>query len=389
MIVISDEESRDTVLSQSGYAETAINLETEELTSLETNEGVIILEPERLEANQEGVINLEIDAAKNIEIKTNLDNTSENIASSSGLQDRHGQISVDSPDYEIQIFANESSFNDCEPPDELPTSSHKEHDESHTHRNRKQSKHRSRHHHDTTRSTDRKHYKKVESKRKKVESKDDKDELKKERLKSKKDHRTRHRSHSRDRSRKSSRKYSHDGGHDSISYKNNSHRKHRTRSHSRDRDRHNHVSYEKGKINSPQQSTSSNTISRETFTEDSGHKTASMPSSGTSTSIQLNDDRETKALSNELNGLEKQITDNKRDLLKSLLRRERIELLQNSLHPSPHPSILQTTSRLQSEEEMSSIQRELCSLETAILDEKKHLLRVMKRIEEDKADDSD
>ena len=96
-----------------------------------------------------------------------------------------------------------------------------------------------------------------------------------------------------------------------------------------------------------------------------------------------------QALHHELNVLEKEINENKRDLLKSMLRRERIELLRKSLYPPDHtnhltPLAVETHQHSNvSEAGVGDMQSELKSLEVAILDGKKHLLKVMKKIEED------
>ena len=96
-----------------------------------------------------------------------------------------------------------------------------------------------------------------------------------------------------------------------------------------------------------------------------------------------------QALHRELNVLEKEINENKRDLLKSMLRRERIELLRKSLYPQDctnqlTPLTVETHQHSStSEAGVGDMKNELKSLEVAILDGKKHLLKVMKKIEED------
>ena len=100
-----------------------------------------------------------------------------------------------------------------------------------------------------------------------------------------------------------------------------------------------------------------------------------------------------QALHRELNVLEKEINENKRDLLKSMLRRERIELLRKSLYPQDctnqlTPLTVETHQHSStSEAGVGDMQNELKSLEVAILDGKKHLLKVMKKIEEDQVEE--
>ena len=99
-----------------------------------------------------------------------------------------------------------------------------------------------------------------------------------------------------------------------------------------------------------------------------------------------------QALHQELHVLEKEINENKRDLLKSMLRRERIELLRKSLYPQDctnqlTPLTVETHQHSStSEAGVGDMQNELKSLEVAILDGKKHLLKVMKKIEEDQVE---
>ena len=101
-----------------------------------------------------------------------------------------------------------------------------------------------------------------------------------------------------------------------------------------------------------------------------------------------------KKLAEELSELDAEIKENKKKLLKSLLHRERLELLHRSLHeeqlssdmgPSTHEiepvSISPSTPTVE-------IVRELSYLDRAIIDGKKQLLRVMKKMEEEKAEES-
>lgn len=99
---------------------------------------------------------------------------------------------------------------------------------------------------------------------------------------------------------------------------------------------------------------------------------------------------ETKELAQELSEVDRQIQDNKKELLKSMLRRERLELLQKSLHSEDH-SMSGATSALQKSaaattKTTSEMERELVMLNRAITDGKKQLLRVLKRVEEDQLD---
>ncbi len=334
---------------------------------LEADRSFIDLESEPLQADKgistetrlESEVNDDIVIVRHLEVKSEpvVEHVSANsIAPTSRQQDHQIQNSLDSPDYEIQLFVeneggNQSTFNDCEP--NSFDDSKKEvviTDQDRRSKSRissKESKHKSRHR-DERRGHERK--------------------------------RTKHRSHSRDRSRK---KYSHDGDRSRF-YKSSRH-KHHARSRSSDTHRHDRGLYERRETRLSRQS--SNKHSTEDSTQDEPRIDSSVKY--TPSRSLVDNDHETAALSNELNGLEKQISDNKRDLLKSLLRRERIELLQSSLHPSPHLSPLPSTSHQRGGDEVRNMQSELCSLETAILDGKKHLLRVMKRMEDDNADDSD
>ena len=101
-----------------------------------------------------------------------------------------------------------------------------------------------------------------------------------------------------------------------------------------------------------------------------------------------------KRLAEELSELDAEIKENKKKLLKSLLHRERLELLHRSLHeeqlssdmgPSTHEiepvSISPSTPTVE-------IVRELSYLDRAIIDGKKQLLRVMKKMEEERAEES-
>ena len=105
----------------------------------------------------------------------------------------------------------------------------------------------------------------------------------------------------------------------------------------------------------------------------------------------------TKKLTEELSEVDRQIQDNKKELLKSMLRKERLELLQRNLHgegsltsggvlsaavgcvlEDKHDVAKKTTGEME---------RELELLNRAIVDGKKRLLRVMKKVEEDQLDD--
>ena len=99
---------------------------------------------------------------------------------------------------------------------------------------------------------------------------------------------------------------------------------------------------------------------------------------------------ETKQLAQELGEVDKQIQDNKKELLKSMLRKERLELLQKNLHNEGHPASegLFASSVLQSQTSAvvrttSEMEMELETLNRAIVDGKRQLLRVMKKAEEE------
>ena len=96
---------------------------------------------------------------------------------------------------------------------------------------------------------------------------------------------------------------------------------------------------------------------------------------------------DTKLLAQEINEVDRQIQTNKKELLKSMLRKERIELLQKNLHGGEsavsggvlQKSALATTAM----KTTGAMQKELELLNRAIVDGKKQLLRVMKKMEEE------
>ena len=94
---------------------------------------------------------------------------------------------------------------------------------------------------------------------------------------------------------------------------------------------------------------------------------------------------ETKLLALELNEVDRQIQDNKKELLKSMLRKERLELLQKNLHGG-ESSVADTSARSTDGagvKTTSEMEKELELLNRAITDGKKQLLRVMKKMEEE------
>ena len=106
-----------------------------------------------------------------------------------------------------------------------------------------------------------------------------------------------------------------------------------------------------------------------------------------------------KNLAKELNDLDVEIKDNKKELLKSLLRRERLELLHRSLHGEQlhreRGQSAQEQMRIETDQASSNssststgkMVQELSNLDQAIRDGKIQLLRVMKRMEEEKAEE--
>lgn len=98
--------------------------------------------------------------------------------------------------------------------------------------------------------------------------------------------------------------------------------------------------------------------------------------------------KETKLLALELNEVDRQIQDNKKELLKSMLRKERLELLQKNLHGG-ESSVADASTMLQRSTDgagvktTSEMEKELELLNRAITDGKKQLLRVMKKMEEE------
>jgi len=111
-----------------------------------------------------------------------------------------------------------------------------------------------------------------------------------------------------------------------------------------------------------------------------------------------------KKLAQELNDLDVEIKENKKELLKSLLRRERLELLHRSLgggqlhsdrgqsaqeHVHIEQMHVETGLGLSNYSSTSTgeMVQELSNLDQAIMDGKKQLLRVLKRMEEEKAEE--
>jgi hypothetical protein len=93
-------------------------------------------------------------------------------------------------------------------------------------------------------------------------------------------------------------------------------------------------------------------------------------------------------LSLELNEVDRQIQGNKKELLKSMLRKERLELLQKNLHGG-ESSVADSSTMLRKSTDVagvkttSEMEKELELLNRAITDGKKQLLRVMKKMEEE------
>lgn len=85
--------------------------------------------------------------------------------------------------------------------------------------------------------------------------------------------------------------------------------------------------------------------------------------------------------------MEEEIVENKKQLLKSLLQKERTELLQHSLLSERFSDSVQTSAALQcgssshSNEGIDPVAVELAAVEKAILEGKQQVLKVMKRIE--------
>lgn len=111
-----------------------------------------------------------------------------------------------------------------------------------------------------------------------------------------------------------------------------------------------------------------------------------------------------KKLAQELNDLDVEIKENKSELLKSLLRRERLELLHRSLRgeqlhsdrsQSAQEEVHVEQMHVETGQEWSNYSststgemvQELSNLDQAIMDGKKQLLRVLKRMEEEKAEE--
>ena len=97
---------------------------------------------------------------------------------------------------------------------------------------------------------------------------------------------------------------------------------------------------------------------------------------------------ETKLLAQELSEVDRRIQDNKKELLKSMLRKERLELLQKNLHGGESSvvdasAVLQKSADVTEAKSVSEMEKELELLNRAITDGKKQLLRVMKRMEEE------
>lgn len=96
----------------------------------------------------------------------------------------------------------------------------------------------------------------------------------------------------------------------------------------------------------------------------------------------------TKLLAQELSEVDRQIQDNKKELLKSMLRKERLELLQKNLHGGETTvvdasSVLQKPIDVGAVKTTSEMKKEMELLNRAIVDGKKQLLRVMKKMEEE------
>lgn len=121
------------------------------------------------------------------------------------------------------------------------------------------------------------------------------------------------------------------------------------------------------------------------------------------TCVEFGTDKSQCELTVELSGLEEEIRDNKRDLLKSMLRRERIELLRKNLYDLGADASVRYENKEQQKQSYmldcanpvevgrrtsstSDMQKELVCLEQAIVDGKKQLLRVMMKMEEDQVE---
>ena len=101
-----------------------------------------------------------------------------------------------------------------------------------------------------------------------------------------------------------------------------------------------------------------------------------------------------KKLAEELNILDAEIKENKKKLLKSLLHRERLELLHRSLHEEQSSSDVGPSTyeiepvSISPSTPTVEIVRELSYLDRAIIDGKKQLLRVLKKMEEERGEES-
>ena len=123
------------------------------------------------------------------------------------------------------------------------------------------------------------------------------------------------------------------------------------------------------------------------------HSTASSHSSRRKRTVHSDEEKqkpktanETKLLAQELSEVDRQIQDNKKELLKSMLRKERLELLQKNLHggeSSVVDSMLQKSANVFAVKSTSEMEKELELLNRAITDGKKQLLKVMKKMEEE------
>lgn len=95
-------------------------------------------------------------------------------------------------------------------------------------------------------------------------------------------------------------------------------------------------------------------------------------------------------LRQEANAIDEEIRSSKRQLLKSVLRKERIELLHRNLHGKPVARGLSKKGFVVGGAGCSDrrLQDELVQLNEDIVSEKRRLLKVVKRMEEEKADSS-
>ena len=394
VIAIDEEENRDETDPRSErifLATNQNNLGADQRVNTETNQVNVETEGHCNEMEQVETREEPLAIIVDLTVENTTENVSDGVASTSRLQGHQVQRSIkteddctidyDSTNYDsttdyVQLFAENESASTLDDYELCPldnsekdaNTGHTVDKTKHSSKNRKKRRHKSKRD-DVKSYTDKRRYERKESRRE----------------------RTGTSSNSRDRSPKRySSTYSHKHsrhGHDSKSrsYENSRHKDHRSHSPSRSNRESGRKKGHHSKIYSDELSPDDSS----TQEHNSRHKTG--PSGQARSVTSLDEDHTTKsckALSNELNGLEKQITDNKRDLLKSMLRRERIELLRNSLHPCP-PDPLPTPSSLRGGASVGDMQSELTSLESAILNGKKHLLRVMKRIEEDQADESD